>query len=524
MTALRSYLRFAAGLPNHFRRRFRLDEVRETMKSRLADRSEQFLRLVELGVFGYPASPYLPLLRAAGCRFEDLCETVRRHGLEATLLQLRDAGVHVTFDEFKGRASEMREGLRSPLRDQDFDNPHLSRYYTGTTGGSSGAGTRVSMELDHYAAQATHEFLATHSHGLLDTPTAAWLSVMPSPACLGVMLRRAPFGKPLSKWFSQVCPAEAGATVKDRVATQTILAASRLFGTPFPKPEYVRLGDAVVIARWLREAADEHGGSALVTHVSCAARVAAAAIETGIDLEGAVMWAGSEPPTPAKVRLIRDSGARWIPGYWMIEAGFLAAGCGDPMDDTDVHLFTDAFALVTRPQSVAGSDSAVNAFFLTTLLPTAPKLMINVEIDDFGIVEQRRCSCCLGELGLATHLRQIHGLRKLTGEGMTLIGGTALHVLEETLPERCGGTSLDYQLLEEEDDSGLTRLVLVASLRVDASDEQIRRVFLSALDSSGPGATLARAFWDQADSLHIRRQEPTPTGQGKLSPLRSTLR
>jgi hypothetical protein len=521
MANLRSFIRYAQGLPGHFRSGMDAVEARTRIRQRMADREEGFLNVVERGVFGHPGSPYLPLLRAAGCEFGDVVSSVRRLGVESTLEELRAAGVSATFEEFKGRAAEARAGETRPLQARDFDNPYLSRYYTGTTGGSTGAGTRVSMELDHYAAQAPHELVAADAHGLLTSPTAAWLSVLPSPASLGVMLRRAPFGRPLAKWFTPVTESEAQAGLKDRVASRVTLTASRVFGVPFPSPELVPLDRAVDIARWARRAADEHGSSAIVTHVSCAARVAVAAVDAGFDLAGVVMWAGSEPPTPAKVRAIRESGARWVPGYWMVEAGFIAQGCVEPTDDTDVHLFSDAFALINHDLVVPGSDHHVPAFYLTTLLPTAPKLMLNVEIDDYGVIERRSCGCALEELGYDLHLRQIHSRRKMTGEGMKLDGAEAMRILEEVLPARCGGTPLDYQLVEEEDAAGLTKLVLVVSPSVPTDDDRsIRKVFLDAVGATGPGATLARATWDQANTVQIRREHPRPTAQGKLLPLR----
>lgn len=517
---MRSHIRFARSLPGHFRLGLTRERAEADIKQRLAERAENFLRLLERGVYGHATSPYLPLLHGAGLRFEDVAAMVRHDGLEAALEVLAKHGVSASFDEFKGRARVAWPGASAALQARDFDNPHLSRYYTGTTGGSSGAGTRVSMELDHYAAQASHELVATAAFGLLDAPTAAWLSVMPSPACLGVMLRRAPFGRTLTKWFSQVGEAESGATLKDRLISRTILAASRLSGFPFPRPEHVPLDRAIEIARWLRQAADVHGRSVLVTHVSSAVRVAVAAREAGLTLNSVVMWAGSEPPTPAKVEQIRASGAQWIPGYWMIEAGFLAQGCASPADDTDVHLFSDAFALITRRRQAADNAINVDAFYLTTLLPTAPKLMINVEIDDFGIVERRRCGCPLDALGLDVHLRQIHSLGKLTGEGMTLVGVEAVRILEEVLPARFGGTPLDYQLAEEEASDGLTRVVLMVSPRVGTLDDAaILATFLTAMGETGPGGRLARATWAQANSLQVRREAPRPTAQGKLLPL-----
>ena len=51
----------------------------------------------------------------------------------------------------------------------------------------------------------------------------------------------------------------------------------------------------------------------------------------------------------------------------------------------------------------------------------------------------------------------------MTGEGMTLIGTDMVRILEEDLPRRFGGSPLDYQLMEEEDERGFTRLSLVVS-------------------------------------------------------------
>ena len=52
-------------------------------------------------MFGNPRSPYLPLLRQAGCDYGDLARAVRRHGVEAELRRLKDAGVWVSLDEFE---------------------------------------------------------------------------------------------------------------------------------------------------------------------------------------------------------------------------------------------------------------------------------------------------------------------------------------------------------------------------------------------------------------------------------------
>src|SRR5438046_2850977 len=101
---MRSHIRFARGLPGHFRLGLTRERAEAVIRERLADRGEHFLRLLERGVFGHSASPYLPLLKAAGCEFGDVAAMVRRDGLEAALDALATKGVTASFDEFKGRA------------------------------------------------------------------------------------------------------------------------------------------------------------------------------------------------------------------------------------------------------------------------------------------------------------------------------------------------------------------------------------------------------------------------------------
>jgi hypothetical protein len=147
--------------------------------------------------------------------------------------------------------------------------------------------------------------------------------------------------------------------------------------------------------------------------------------------------------------------------------------------------------------------------------------MLNVGIDDFGVIERRSCGCPLQELGLTVHLRQVHSFRKLTGEGVTLVGSAMVHILEEVLPARFGGSPLDYQLLEEEDEQGFTRLSLLVSPRIEIeSDTTVIGAVMDALGRNGVAAESARRIWDQAGTLRIARKEPVWTARGKLMPLR----
>jgi hypothetical protein len=282
----------------------------------------------------------------------------------------------------------------------------------------------------------------------------------------------------------------------------------------------VTLDQGIRVARWARATAQTDGACLVRGPVGMALRAALAAEDAGLDLTGVTFVGGGEPPTPAKVTGIRRTGARYIPAYVYTETGPVGSGCARPLDGTDVHLFEDSLAVIQSSQSVPGTELEVKAFSFTTLLPTAPKLMLNVQSDDYGILETRACGCPLESLGYGRHIRQVHSFRKFTGEGMTLIGTNLLHILEEVLPARLGGTPLDYQLLEEEDARGLTRVTLLVNPEIGIPDEQaVVEIVLESLRQEGLAGGLARLMWAQAGTLRVKRMKPILTARGKLMPL-----
>ena len=100
---------------------------------------------------------------------------------------------------------------------------------------------------------------------------------------------------------------------------------------------------------------------------------------------------------------------------------------------------------------------------------------------------------------------------------MTLVGNDLLRILEEVLPERFGGTTLDYQLQEEEDEHGLTRLVLAISPRVHLADEaEVVEFLLQQLSATSPMADAAGSVWRRAGTLRVVRREPVLTARTKF--------
>ena len=141
------------------------------------------------------------------------------------------------------------------------------------------------------------------------------------------------------------------------------------------------------------------------------------------------MGAG-EPPTDAKVRQIERAGARFVSNYGMSEAGSVGAGCPKAGGSSDYHVYTDACALFTHPHHVEAFGITVPAFNLTTLLPMSSKVMLNVESDDFGVLEERDCGCPLWDLGLRLHVSRVRSYEKLNSEGMTFLGSDVITLLE----------------------------------------------------------------------------------------------
>ncbi len=517
----RLYSRFFTGLRSFLAEQWSVDSARAEVEGALARREERFLRLAERAVFGVPESPYFRLMAHAGCTLGDLRAEVATRGLEGALLALRAAGVYVRFEEFKGYEPIVRGALELPVRASDFDNPFLSSAFAAASGGSTGAGTRVWLDLDHLAAASARMLLGLEAHGLARAPHALWRGPLPSAAGINSALRLARLGNPPERWFSHVRAAELGGFFH-RSATPAILAASRLCGGRLPSPEYVPLDRAEPIARWARSAADRAGRSVIGTTISQAARIAAAAVDAGIGLEQVTFLVGGEPVTAGKIAALERSGARHVPAYHFVETGLVAFGCARPVDGNDLHLNSDQLALVQFPREVAGAPEPVPAFHFTTLAPTAPKILLNVESDDYGLVETRVCGCPLGELGYSTHVREIASFRKLTGAGVTLVGSEMERILEQVLPARFGGTPLDWQLLEEEDPvTAATRVFVVADPKLGPLDEgEVVECVLRALEGRGGGAAVTRTVWRAGHTLGLRREAPQWTSRGKLLPLR----
>jgi len=263
----------------------------------------------------------------------------------------------------------------------------------------------------------------------------------------------------------------------------------------------------------------EYGGCCLTCFASLAVKVCQAAIENALDIRGTHFLVGGEPVTEAKRRQMEASGALVTPGYFISEVGNIGLGCPKICAPDDVHLFSDSVALIQRQRKVEHTDMYVDAFLFTNLLSSSPKILLNVESDDYGILETRSCGCLFEELGFRQHVHNIRSFAKLTGSGMTIIGSDFVHILEDVLPRKYGGAATDYQLIEEEDSQGQTRLILIISPTVGVvADNEVIDTVLRELRDGAHGGKLAAGFWSQVNTLQVKRMNPV-SRSGKITTL-----
>jgi len=512
---LASFARFLRHVPSLAATRYTAVEGRAIVRDRIAHREENFLRTLERNVFANPRSAYGRLLAMAGCEPGDVRQLVHERGLEGALRALKDAGVYVTFDEFKGNRPIVRGSVMTETTAADFDAPAFRSYFTTSTGGSSGAPRRVLMDLAYLESRKPMHAVMMDAHALAGVPMVQWAEAPPGHGLEAALIQSIQDGT-LHRWFTPMWTGSTGTAWRFRAATRAAVWTARRCGVPVPHAEPLPLDRADVIVRWAQEALATHGRCGIRAHVSKALRIAIAARELGVDLTGTTITSGGEPVTPAKARTITATGARFIPNYFIMEAGPVGLGCPMADDPGDQHFQCDRLALITGARPVPSFGATVDAFYLTSLLPSAPKMFLNVETDDFGIVEERSCGCPFDALGLCMHLREIRSFSKLTGEGVTLIGSEMERLLEQDLPARFGGSPLDYQLVEEEDGDGFTRLTLLVHPRVRlANEDDVVPAMHRLLAERGGAAGVTSALWRQAGTIRLRREAPRITARGK---------
>src|SRR5262249_18607821 len=180
----------------------------------------------------------------------------------------------------------------------------------------------------------------------------------------------------------------------------------------------------------------------------------------------------------------------------------------------------EAVALVAGPDGQPARGASIRPFLFTSLLSSDPQLLFNVENGDYGILEERDCGCAMERAGLKVHLHHIRSYEKFTSEGMNYFYGDLFDIFEQRLPAEFGGGPGDYQLVEEEDEQGRTRLTLRVDPKIANLDEAkvIERLREHLASGSWQKEFQVRVWYD-AGTFRIRREAPHASARGKILPL-----
>jgi hypothetical protein len=450
------------------------------------------------------------LLRAAGCELGDLQRLVHSEGLEGALDALAARGVYLSLEESKGGREIVRGSLRFTPSEQDFANPLFLPHFEIRTGGTRSAGTPVGISLQFIAELACNHAVGLKAHGLSEADHLLWHT-----APIRDLFFHAKLGRPAIAWRYPIQPLPQPV----RLVARYLGAVSALLGRPFPLPVWQDPREPEPLLDWLAARAGQRS-LAVTSLAGSAVRLAAAATQRGQPLDGVAFIMRGEPFSDERRATILRSGARAIDSYGFVESGGLVGlSCPFPNAVDDVHLFTDRLAVIQRERTWLHEELAVDALLFTSLVRSAPWILLNVENGDHGVLERRICGCTLSELGLRVHLRDTSSHEKMTVQGQTFIRSRLIPVVEQELPARFGGGALDYQLVEEERD-GLSRLVLLVDPRLGPLDQvEVKRALLEGLAGEGLMGSYMSRVWKQLGTVEVQRAAPLTTSTGKVYPL-----
>jgi hypothetical protein len=509
------------AIPQFLRERTTLQRAEEEIKKAFDDREKRFLELVRSRVFERPTSPYLKLLRVAGCEFSDLQREIRRSGIEATLKRLAREGVYFTSEEFKGKKEVIRSGQSFRVVPELFGHRGVSAGYQTQSSGTTNDPIRsfVSLDLLRIRTPATYFFFVAHD--LFSHAHAMYDAILPGSAGINNLLIYAKMGVLADRWFARKVPIKNKLeSIHHSLTTQLVVLAAKYFHPSFPRPEFIDSCETDRIVRWTAKHQAGKKASCITTAASNATKIARIACELGISLEGTKFIVTGEPFTESKKEVLQKAGATATPRYaygGSINIGF---GCANPLHTDEIHVNQHQLALFSNPRLVEKNNPCLRPLLCTTLDTTFPRLLLNVESGDYGYLTHRDCGCALEKAGLTLHLHHIRSFEKFTSEGMNYFYGDLFVLFEDTLPAEFGGGPGDYQLVEEEDSKSQTRLTLVVHPGVGELNEQrlLARLRAALADGSRGNRFMTRV-WQDAGTFRVKREVPYASARGKILPL-----
>jgi hypothetical protein len=519
LDTIKPYWRFTWDLREFLNKPVTLEYSKQLVRERLQNRENNLLKLAKYSIYDNPSSPYLQLLKLAGCEYGDFEKMVCQDGVEVALVKLRQEGVYISIDEFKGRLPVRRGGMEFSFKEHDFDNPFQIRHLTKSSGQTHGPGIRLYYDLDFITQnRSIYRTIVLEALNAWNFPHVECGPIMPGAGTF-LVLEHTRIGKPPAKWFSPIRSEQFKPSLKNRFATDLVIHTGRFWGSKLPFPEYIAFDELWRIAEWIDTTIKQYSGCYVTGSPSKVVAICTAAKDKGYSLAGTRCSLGAEPLTSTKRIELESAGMTVSPEYAFTEGGYAGFGCFSPLLSDELHLTKDSLATVQYTTYIPHMGMSVEALLFTSLLFSSPKILLNVENGDYGTIETRSCGCIFDELGLVEHLHSIRSFEKFTSQGMTLFGIDLFRIVEKVLPDRFGGTSIDYQILEEEDRDGRTYMTIVARPELGELDENaIIEVVLSEIQKGDDAYRMAAEMWSQTKAIRVKRINPVTTPGAKLPP------
>ena len=520
ITKFKSDLAVIATLPRLYRESISPQEAEEKIRRLLETRVQRFLELARLQIYERAGSPYLKLLKHAGCDFADLEAQVQRRGLEETLAALAKGGVYLTAEEFKGKREVVRGGMSFRVSPEVFERRDSKPGFTLQSSGTRNTPLSTVSSFDWGALRVMVNVITYNAHDLFASAYAVFQPVVGGRVSGPLMRSKA--GMAAERWFAPKIYANSWFETQYHhwITRLTVFLANR-FGPGIAQPEFLNVGDVRPVVDWIAKNRREGRKCAIQSVPSNFVKISRAALAMGVNLDGTIFLGGGEPLTAAKRAIIEKAGARVLVTYAFGGNINVGQGCANPEFTDEVHVQQSLLALVQHPTPLSDTSSPIRPLLGTTLHPLAPRLLLNVQNGDYATMITRDCGCALEKIGFTQHLHTVRSFEKITSEGMNYFGTDLFEMLENIIPSEFGGGPGDYQLVEEEDDHGQTRLTLVVHPDVGAVNEANLLARLQQLLSQGPrDHRFMSTVWKDAGTFRIKREAPYATDRGKILPLR----
>ena len=161
--------------------------------------------MVREGIYQNHESPYLKLLKIAGCEFADLQAEFRRHGLESSLATLAGEGVYLTSEEFKGKIEVVRGREAFRVSPEDFEIRESSAGFNTQSSGARNAPVSTFSRLQWRALQAMGVAVFYSAHDLLSSAHAIYEPIIAGR--MNFVLINNNLEIPTDRWFAIRVPA-----------------------------------------------------------------------------------------------------------------------------------------------------------------------------------------------------------------------------------------------------------------------------------------------------------------------------